>query len=213
MPAFLKLYTDAGHTAEVAHTTDHTATLNGLHAAGATTLTLTGSLAGWPTAGTLDIIDGANGNETLAYTSISGQVVTLAKATATSHANGLTVNQWFYSLAIGDQTNGISNDGTNSTPNSPTNVASWYVYNAGDQTAQGTAVATSNAAPSTTQGFADTEISKTSAATGFATSQALGDLTAGAAPTQVWVAALVPNNQSIVGNPQLCVLTLSYQTV
>jgi hypothetical protein len=213
MPAFIKVYTDSAHTSEVAHTTNASATINGTLASGSTSITLTGSLTSWPTAGTIDIIDGTNGNETIEYYGLSGQVIQLAKATGVSHATGLTVNQWYYQLGVGDQTNGIANDGTNFAPNSPTNVGTWYLYNAGDQNAQNVTVSTSNAAPSTTSGFADTVVSTTSAASGFATSQNLGTINPGATSTQIWVAAEIPSGQSIVGNPQLCVINIAYSTI
>lgn len=213
MGALIKIYTDSGHTSEVAHTTNASATLNGVHNAGSTALTLTGSLASWPASGTLDIIDGTNGNETIAYFGLSGQTVQLATPTAVSHATGLTVNQWYYSLAVGDQTNGIANDGTNAAPNSPTNVGTWYAYNAGNQTAQAVTLTTSNASPSTTSGFSDTQISKTAAGSGYATSQNLGNIASGAAATQFWVVAEIPTNQNPAGNPQICVINVSYSSI
>lgn len=213
MSAFIKIYTDSGHTSEVAHTTNASATLNGSHASGSTSLTLTGSLTSWPTAGTLDIIDGSNGNETIPYFGLSGQVVQLAKATTVLHAGGLTVNQWYYSLAVGDQTNGIANDGTNAGPNSPTNVGTWYAYNAGDQTAQSVTLTTDNTSPSTTSGYADTLISQTSNSASFATSQSLGNIAAGASAKQFWVAAEIPTNQNPAGNPQVCKINVAYSSI
>lgn len=212
MPAQLKVYTDAGHTTEVAHTTDHTTTLNGALTTASTSATLT-SVTGWPTSGMLDIIDGTNGNETIPYYGLSGNTVQLAKNPTVAHASGLTVNQWYYSLAVGDQTNGIPNDGTDAAPNGVgTNVATWYVYNAGDQIAQSPSFATVTGAPSTTQGFADTLISITSATAGFAASVTPANMAVGAVQ-QIWVVAEVPNGQSAAGNPQLCVLNLSYNTI
>lgn len=212
MPAILKVYTDSGHTNEVAHTTQNSTTLNGGPSAGATALTLT-STSGWPTAGMLDIIDGTNGNETIPYFGLSGNVVQLAKPTGVSHANGLTVNQWYYLLAVGDQTNGIPNDGTNAAPNSPTNVGTWYVYNAGDQTATSPVFATSNASPSTTEGFSDTLISITSASASFAASQSPSNITAGS-QQQVWVVAEIPTGQNPAGtNPQLCLINLTFNSI
>lgn len=213
MSALLKVYTDSGHTSEVAHTTANSTTLNGALSAGGTSITLT-STTGWPTQGWLDIIDGTNGNDIVAYYGLSGNTVTVANTggLAHAHATGLTVNQWYYSLAVGDQTNGIVNDGTNAAPNSPTNVATWYVYNAGDQTAQTVSIATASGAPSTTSGFADTLVSITSAAAGFAASVTPANMAA-AAVQQFWVVAEIPSGQSAVGNPQVCVVNLSYQSV
>jgi hypothetical protein len=213
MGAFIKVYTDSGHTSEVAHTTNLSATLNGSHPSGSTSFTLTGDISQWPTAGYLDVIDGTNGNESIPYFGKSGQTVQLAKATAATHAGGLTVNQWYYSLAVGDQANGIPNDGTNATPNSPTNVGTWYLYNAGDQTAQSVVVSTDNTSPSTASGYADTVISQTSNSASFATSQSLGNIAAGAAAKQVWVAAEIPTNQNPAGNPQVCKLNIAYASI
>lgn len=211
MPAFPKIYTDSGHTNEVSHTTQNSTTLNGAVSSGATSLTLT-STTNWPTTGYLDIIDGTNGNETIAYYGLSGNTVQLAKATGVSHATGLTVNQWYYQLAVGDQTNGIVNDGSQATPTSQ-NTATWYIYNAGDQTAQGLTLATASGSPSTTQGFTDTLISTTSATTGFAASVSLGNVAAGAAATQFWITEEIPSGQSAAGNPQVCQINISFTTV
>lgn len=214
MSAFLKVYTDSLHTAEVAHTTQNTTTTNGAVSAGGTTLTLT-SVAGMPTSGYLDIIDGTNGNETLQYYGLSGNTVNIARTGGLQflHPSGVTVNQWYYSLAVGDQTNGIPNDGTNAAPNSPTNVGTWYVYNSGDQTAQSPVFATNSGAPSTTSGFADTLLSITSASAGFAASVSPANIAAGATPTQIWVVAEIPNGQSAAGNPQICVINMTYNTI
>lgn len=212
MPAQLKVYTDSGHTLEVAHTTDHSTTLNGALTTASTSATLT-STAGMPTSGMLDIIDGTNGNETIPYYGLSGSVVQLAKNPTVAHASGLTVNQWYYQLAVGDQTNGIPNDGTDAAPNGVgVNVATWYVYNAGDQIAQSPSFATVTGAPSTTQGFTDTLISTTSATAGFAATVTPANM-AVAAVQQIWVVEEVPNGQSAAGNPQLCVLNLAYSTI
>lgn len=212
MPAQLKVYTDAGHTTEVAHTTDHTTTLNGALTTASTSATLT-SATGWPTSGMLDIIDGTNGNETIPYYGLSGNVVQLAKNPTVAHATSLVVNQWYYQLAVGDQTNGIPNDGTDAAPNGVgTNVATWYVYNAGDQTAQSPTFATASGGASTTQGFADTLISITSASAGFGASVTPSNITAGS-QQQIWVVAEVPNGQSAAGNPQICQLNLAYSTI
>lgn len=213
MPAIIKVYTDSAHTAEVAHTAQNSTTLNNgsTLGIGATSLTLT-SAAGWPTSGYLDI-DTAGNLETIGYYGLSGSVVQLAKATAISHANGVAIVQWFYQLAVGDQSLGIVNDGTMATPSSPTNVATWYAYNPGDQTAQSVTLATVSGAPSTTQGFADTLISITSASAGFAASVSLGNIAALAASTQFWVVEEIPNGQSAAGNPQLCQISISFTTI
>lgn len=213
MPAILKVYTDSGHTTEVAHTAQNSTTLNngGTLAIGATALTLT-SVAGWPTSGMLDIDTGGN-IETIPYFGLSGSVVQLAKATAISHANLVSVVQWYYQLAVGDQTNGIANDGTNAVPNGATNVGTWYVYNAGDQTATSPVFATSNAAPSTTQGFSDTNISITSISAGFSASVSPANINAGS-QQQIWVDAAIPSGQNPAGtNPQLCIINLSYNSI
>lgn len=214
MSAILKVYTDNAHTNEVAHTTQNTTTVpTGGFAAAATSLTFTaGQLANWPTAGMFDIVDTGK-NETIAYYGKSGDTIQVANTggLAFAHAAGVTVNQWYYQLAVGDQTNGIANDGTNATPD-VNNTNTWYAYNAGDQTAQSPTLSTSNTAPSTTQGFADTVISIVSATTGFATSVAPANIAAGS-QVQFWVAAEIPNGQSAAGNPQLCVLNIAYSSI
>lgn len=213
MPAILKVYTDSGHSSEVAHTTQNSTTLNngGTLSIGATSLTLT-STAGWPTSGMLDI-DTAGNLETIPYFGLSGNVVQLTKATAISHANAVAVVQWYYLLAVGDQTNGIANDGTNATPNGTTNIGTWYVYNAGDQTATSPVFSTSNASPSTTQGYSDTNISITSISAGFSTSVSPSNIASGS-QQQIWVEAAIPSNQNPAGtNPQQCVINLTYNTI
>jgi hypothetical protein len=214
MSAFLKIYTDSGHTSEVAHTTDHSTTISsgsGTVAAGATSLTLT-STTGWPTSGNIDIIDGTNGNETIQYYGLSGTTIQLATATANQHSNAsATINQWYYQLAVGDQTNGIPNDGTESTPQAG-NTNTWYIYNAGDQVAQSITLATSNASPSTSQGYSDTVVSITSSSSGFSTSVSPSNLNAGSSQ-QFWVCAEIPSGQSAAGNPQLCVINLTYSSI
>jgi hypothetical protein len=210
MPAIVKIYTDSAHTTEVAHTAQNSTTLNGALSIGATSATLT-SAAGMPTSGYIDI-DTAGNLETIGYYGLSGNVIQLSKATTIAHANGVAAVQWYYQLAVGDQTNGIVNDGTQNTPTAQ-NTATWYAYNAGDQTAQSTTLATVSGAPSTTQGFADTLISITSATAGFAASVAPGNIAAGAASTQFWVAEEVPSGQSAAGNPQICQITISFTTV
>lgn len=210
MSAFLKIFTDASHTSEVAHTTAVATTLSGAVSAGATSITVA-SAALMPAQGTLDIIDATNGNETLAYSSISGTTINLMAPLAHLHPSGCVVNQWYYALAVGDQTNGIVNDGSASTPVSA-NTATWYLYNAGDQTAQNVSLATSNTSPSTAFGFSDTQVSITSSSTGFAASVSPANLAA-SATQQFWIAAQVPGGQGSVSNPQICVLSVSYQTV
>lgn len=210
MSAILKVYTDNAHASEVAHTTNIGTTLSGAVSAGATSIVVN-STTGMPAQGIIDIIDGTNGNETIAYSSISGTTINLMSALAHNHATGLTVNQWYYLLAVGDQTNGILNDGSEATPTAA-NTGTWYVYNAGDQTAQSPTFATSNTSPSTSAGFSDTLISITSSTTGFAASVSPSNIASGA-QQQIWVVAEVPSGQSAVGNPQLCVINLNYQTV
>ncbi len=213
MSAFLKIYTDSGHSNEVAHTTDHSSTIQSGHAAtaGDTVLNIT-SLSGWPTQGYIEIIDLTNGSETIQYYGASGNTINLATALAHNHPVGTTVNQWYYALAVGDQTNGISNDGTNATPNSPTNVGTWYVYNAGDQTAQSPTFATASGSPSTTNGYSDSLLSITNASSGFATSVSPSNIAAGG-QQQIWVAAEIPSGQSAAGNPQVCAINMTYLTV
>lgn len=209
MSAFLKVYTDSGHTSEVAHTTNISTTLNGATSIGATSIVLT-STTGMPAQGYLDI-DTAGSLETVQYTSISGTTVNLAKALANAHSNGVTVVQWYYLLAVGDQTNGIVNDGTQASPTG-LNTATWYLYNAGDQTAQSPTIATSSGGNSTTSGYADTLVSITSSTTGFATSVSPSNITAGSTQ-QFWVCAEIPSGQSNVGNPQICVINITYNSI
>jgi hypothetical protein len=213
MPAILKVYTDNAHSSEVAHTAQNSTTLNngGTLSSGAVSLTLT-SVTGWPTSGMLDI-DTAGNLETIPYFGLSGSVVQLAKATGINHSNGVAVVQWYYQLAVGDQTNGIANDGTNATPNGATNVGTWYVYNAGDQTATSPTFATSASSPSTSQGYSDTVISITSISSGFATSVSPSNISAGS-QQQIWVCAEIPNAQNPAGtNPQICLINLSYNSI
>lgn len=215
MPGFPKIYTTAGTppTNEVAHTAQNATTISGAMLAGNAQLTLA-SATGWPTSGYLDITDGVNGNETIGFYGLSGSVIQLAKPLAFNHPSGCTINWWYYSLAIGDQTSGIPNDGTNAAPNSPTNVSTWYVYNPGDQVAQAVTLSTSSGAPSTPQGFADTLISLTSASSGFATSQTVGNLPAASGSgVQFWLVEEIPNGQSAAGNPQVCVINIAFSTV
>jgi hypothetical protein len=212
MSALLKVYIDSGHTSEVAHTAQNsTTTAGGTQAIGTVNLQVT-STTSMPAQGMVDI-DTAGNLETIAYTAVADSThLTLAKATTISHATGVAVVQWVYVLAVGDQTNGIINDGTMSTPQSPTNVGTWYVYNAGDQQAQSPTFATSNASPSTTSGFADTLVSITSASASFATSVSPTAINAGS-QQQIWVVAEIATGQSNVNNPQLCLINLSYSSI
>lgn len=214
MAAFLKLYTDSGHSSEVSHTTQNSTTISsgsGTVAPGATQLTLT-STTGMPTQGNIDIIDGTNGNETIAYYGLSGSVIQLATATAHQHSNASAViNQWAYILAVGDQTNGIPNDGTDATPTGA-NTNTWYCYNAGDQTAQSPTISTSNTSPTTTQGNADTLVSITSSSSGFSSSVSPSNIAAGS-QQQLWVVAEIPSGQSAANNPQLCNINFAYSSI
>lgn len=211
MPAQLKIYTDNAHSSEVAHTAQNsTTTAGGTQPIGTTSLAVT-STAGMPSQGFIDV-DTAGNLETLPYSSIIDSThIGLAKATTIAHATGVAVVQWYYSLAVGDQTNGIINDGTEDVPTGA-NTNTWYLYNAGDQTAQNVTVATSNASPSTALGFADTLISITSSSTGFATSVSPANIAAGS-QQQFWLVAEVASGQSNVANPQICVVNVSYQSV
>lgn len=211
MSAQLKIYTDNAHTNEVAHTAQNsTTTAGGTQAIGTTSLQVT-STTGMPAQGYVDVDTGGN-LETLPYSSIIDSThIGLAKATTISHASGVAVVQWYYSLAVGDQTNGILNDGSEATPTAA-NTNTWYCYNAGDQTAQNVDMATSNASPSTVLGFSDTLISITSASSGFAASVSPANLAAGA-QQQFWLVAEVASGQSNVANPQICVINVSYQSV
>lgn len=212
MPAQLKIFTDNGHASEVAHTAQNsTTTAGGTQGIGTTTLQVTAT-AGMPAQGYVDI-DTAGNLETLPYNSVVDSThLQLAKATAISHASGVAVVQWYYSLAVGDQSLGILNDGSNAAPNSPTNVATWYCYNAGDQTAQNITIATVSGGVDTTLGYTDTLVSITSSSASFATSVAPANLTAGS-QQQFWLVAEVASGQSNVANPQICQVTVSYQSV
>ena len=213
MAAFPKLYTDSGHTSEVAHTTLLSTTLNGAVSAGGSSLILN-SVTGIGTSGFLDIIDGTNGNETMPYYGLSGSTVNLGSVLAHLHPNATTVNIWYYSLAVGDQTNGIPNDGSAATPVAA-NTATWYCYNAGDQVAQSLALSLISGAPSTGQGYSDTVISITSATTGFATTASIGNMAVGAVQ-QLWLAAEIPSGQSNLSpnaNPQACQVQFAYNTL
>lgn len=212
MSAFLKVYTDSGHTAEVAHTAQNsTTTAGGTQGIGTSTLQVS-STSGMPAQGVVDI-DTAGNLETLAYTNVVDTThLALAHATTISHASGVAVVQWYYTLAVGDQTNGIVNDGTQAIPTG-LNTVTWYLYNAGDQTAQSITLATASGAPSTANGFTDTVISITSANSGFATSVTPANMTAGGAVQQFWVCEEVPLGQGNTPSAQVCVLNLAYQSV
>lgn len=211
MPAQLKFYTDSGHSSEVAHTANvSTTTAGSVQGIGTTSLQVT-STTNMPAQGFVDIDTGGN-LETLPYSSIIDSThIGLAKATTISHASGVAVVQWYYSLAIGDQTNGIVNDGSESTPTA-SNTDTYYLYNAGDQTAQSVSLATSNASPSTPLGYSDTLISITSSSSGFANSVTPADIDAGS-QQQFWLVAEVASGQSNVANPQICVVNTTYQSV
>lgn len=211
MTAFLKFYTDSAHTSEVTHTASNSTTLNGSVSIGATSIVVT-STTTMPSQGYLDIDTGGN-LESVPYVSISGTTINLAQALSKAHSSGVVVVQWVYQLNVGDQTNGILNDGTNATPG-VNNTGTWYLYNAGDQTAQSISMFTSSASPSTTNGYSDTLISITGPTTGFATSASISSLTAGA-QQQVWIVAEIPTNQQTASslNPQTCLITLSLNSI
>lgn len=211
MSALLKVYTDAGHTSEVAHTAQvSTTTAGGTQGIGTTSLQVS-STASMPAQGVIDI-DTAGNLETIAYTSIiDSSHIGLAKATSISHASGVAVVQWYYVLAVGDQTNGIVNDGTQSTP-TINNVGTWYAYNSGDQVALNPTFSTSSPSPSTSSGFADTVISVTSNSAGFAASVSPPNIAVGGTQ-QFWICEEIPAGQSNIPGTQLCVLNLQYQSV
>lgn len=211
MSALLKVYTDAGHSNEVAHTTQNSTTSTGSQAAGTSAFNVV-STAGMPTQGIIDIIDGVNGNETIAYIAVTSSTqLSLAKATAFTHPNGTTVNQWYYVLTVGDQTNGILNDGTQATPTG-LNTGTWYAYNAGDQIAQSPVFSTVNGAPTTSDGFTDTLLSIISGSSGFAASVSPANVAVGG-QVQFWVVEEIPSGQSNIPGAQVCVLSLAYQSV
>lgn len=211
MSALLKVYTDSGHTSEVSHTTQNATTSTGSQGSGTTAFNVV-STANMPSQGVIDIIDGVNGNETIAYTAVASSTqLTLAKATAFTHPNGTTVNQWYYALSVGDQSTGILNDGSQSTPTG-LNTATWYVYNSGDQVALNPTFATSSSSPSTAQGAADTVISVTSSGSGFAASVSASNIAIGGVQ-QIWICEEVPLGQGNTPGSQVCVLNLQYQSV
>lgn len=211
MPALLKVYTDAGHTAEVAHTSQNaTTTAGGTQNSGTTSLQVS-STANMPAQGIVDI-DTSGNLETIPYTAVTDAThLALAKATTISHASGVAVVQWAYVLSVGDQSLGIVNDGSQATP-TVSNVATWYAYNAGDQTALSPTFSASSASPSTTSGYADTLISITSNSSGFAASVSPSNIAAGA-QQQFWVCEEVPTGQSNIPGTQLCTINLQYQSV
>lgn len=211
MSALLKVYTDSGHTTEVAHTTQNSTTSSGSQAIGTTAFNVV-STANMPAQGIIDIIDGVNGNETIAYTAVASSTqLTLAKATANLHTGGQTVNQWYYQLNIGDQTNGILNDGTQAAPTG-LNTATWYMFNAGDQTAQNITLSVSIASPATADGATDTVVSITSSGAGFAQSVTPANMAVGAVQ-QFWVAEQIPLGQGNTPGAQIGVPTIVYQSV
>lgn len=212
MVAFLRAYTDSGHTSEVAHSPAvSTTTAGGTQNAGTTTLQVT-STTNMAPQGAIDIDTGPN-LESLPYSAIIDSThLSLAKPTTINHASGVAVVQWYYSLAVGDQVTGILNDGSNASPNGNINVATWYLYNAGDQTAQSIDLATVSGAPSTPLGYTDTLLSITNATSGFATSVTPPDLASGGV-RQFWACEEVATGQSPAANPQACALAISYQSV
>lgn len=211
MSAILKIYTDSGHTSEVTHTPYVSTTLSGNASIGATSITVA-STTNMPSQGYIDIDTGGS-LETVPYASLSGTTINLAKALTGAHSGGAAVVQWYYFLAIGDQTNGILNDGTNATPNG-NNTATWYLYNAGDQTAQAITLSTSNASPSTPDGYTDTLISITGSSSGFSTSVTPSNLATGATQ-QFWLVAEIPGGQALSGsaNPQICLININAQSL
>lgn len=215
MSALIKVYTDATHLSEVAHTAQNsTTTAGGTQAIGTTSLQVV-STAGMPLQGTVDIDTGGN-LETLAYTNVPDSThLTLAKATAISHASGVAVVQWYYGLNIGDQTNGILNDGTQAAPTG-LNTTTWYLYNAGDQIAQNIVLSVSTTippiAPSTSDGATDTLVSITGSGSGFASSVTPANLAVGAVQ-QFWVVEQIPLGQGNTPGTQVGVPTLQYQSV
>jgi hypothetical protein len=212
MSALLKVYTDVGHTSEVAHTTQNSTTSVGSQAIGTSAFNVV-STASMPAQGIIDIIDGVNGNETIAYTAVASSTqLTLAKATAFLHTGGQVVNQWYYGLSVGDQVNGILNDGTQVTPTG-LNTQTWYAYNAGDQTALNITLSVSSVIPpATADGVADTLVSITGSGAGFATSVSPANLAVGAVQ-QFWVCEEVPLGQGNTPGAQVGVATLLYQSI
>lgn len=211
MSAILKVYTDAAHTSEVAHTTVYATALSVAVVAGATVFQVANG-TNWPTQGMLDIVDGVTGNETIAYYGLVSNSANVANTGGFvhNHAASAGVLQWAYNLLVGDQTNGIVNDGTQSGI-TVQNVTTWYLYNGGDQTAQSPQLTTSSTS-SSTQGFADTLVSITANNSGFTSSASPAAIVSSTAQ-EFWVAAEVPNGQSAAGNPQFCTINITYQSI
>lgn len=210
MSALLKVYSDSGHTTEITHSPNVTTALSGGVSSGATSIPVS-TTSGMPAQGVVDIDTGGS-LETVAYASISGSNLLLSSPLGSSHSSSAAVVQWYYNLPIGDQTNGILNDGTNATPNGSTNVNTYYIYNAGSSAAQSPSVATASGGVSTASGYADTLISSTNGTSGFATSVSLSNIASGSV-VQFWLCAEVPTGQSNAGNAQVCQVNLSYATV
>lgn len=211
MSALLKVYTDSGHTSEVAHTQQNaTVTAGGTQNAG-TTLLQVSSTAGMPLQDVIDIDTGGN-LETIAYVNIVDAThIQLASATTKNHASGVPVVQWYYALPIGDQTNGIVNDGSQSAPTG-SNVGTWYAYNAGDQIAQFCAFSISSVSPSTANGYTDTLISVTGSGAGFAQTVTPPNIAVGGVQ-QFWVVEQIPLFQGNTPPTQYGVPILQYQSV
>jgi len=212
MSAILKVYTDAAHTSEVAHTTIYATALSVAVNPGATIIQVANA-SFWPAQGMIDIIDGTNGNDTLAYYGLVSNSANIANTGGVSHthAAGITVNQWAYNLPVGDQVNGIVNDGTQSGITTQ-NVTTWYAYNTGDQTAQSPTLTTASQS-SSTQGFADTLVSFTTTAISYSTNAFPAINIVALTSAEFWVAAEIPNGQSAAGNPQFCTINVAYQSV
>lgn len=211
MSALLKVYSDSGHTTELAHTAQNsTTTAGGTQAIGTTNLQVV-STANMPTQGVVDI-DVAGNLETIAYTAVADSThLTLAKATAISHASGVAVVQWYYNLPIGDQTNGIINDGSQATPTG-LNVGTWYLYNAGDQPAINITLFISTASPATADGAIDTLVSVTGSGSGFAASVSPANIAVGGVQ-QFWTCEAVPLGQGNTPGAQIGVPVIQYQSV
>jgi hypothetical protein len=213
MSALVKVYTDAAHTSEVAHTTMYQTSISTALTAGGTVINVAnGSF--WPTSGWLDIVDGVTGNETLAYYGLVNNSANIANTGgfAHNHAASAGVIQWTYNLPVGDQVNGIPNDGTQAGI-TVQNVTTWYLYNAGDQPAQSLTIGTASQS-SSTQGFADSLVSFSTAATSYSTSNAPVPVNLAALTTQeFWVASEVPSGQSAAGNPQFCTININYSSI
>lgn len=211
MSAILKVYTDSAHTSEVAHTTIYSTTLTQAVVQGATVFQV-GAGANWPAQGFIDIVDGVGGNETIAYYGLVNNSANVANTGGFAHAHAASAGalQWAYNLPVGDQVNGIVNDGTQSTP-TVQNVTTWYLYNGGDQTAQSPNLSTSSTS-SSTQGFADSLVSCLNGSQSFTSSYSMANIVSGTSQ-EFWVAAEVPNGQSAAGNSQFCTINYTYQSI